>query len=154
MLTRRATFWAAVGLAGTCILGISFAINSNGPPAGASGAQLAAFGQQHHDAILWGAWLQAVGPVLIVVFAQAARTNAQPVTDDLRATAWQTAPEDEGRGRTRTRTRTDEVAGPFSMIAVQPHRPKACPMGPLNVGFRSVPTPHRSSRRSPGRTTR
>lgn len=72
MLTRRATFWAAVsGLLGTCMLGISFAINSNGPPAGASGAQLAAFGQQHHDAILWGAWLQAVGPVLIVLFALA-----------------------------------------------------------------------------------
>jgi len=50
------------------MIGISFAIN-NGPPAGASGAQLAAFGQQHQDAILWGSWLQAVGPVLIVVFA-------------------------------------------------------------------------------------
>src|SRR6516225_1820392 len=49
---------------------VSFAINP-GPPAGASGAQLTAFGQQHYDAILWGAWLQAVGPVLIVVFALA-----------------------------------------------------------------------------------
>ena len=69
MLTKRATIWAAVsGLVGTCMLGISFAIN-NGPPASASGAQVTAFGQQHHDAILWGAWLQAVGPVLIVVFA-------------------------------------------------------------------------------------
>jgi hypothetical protein len=69
MLTRRAVVWAAVsGLVGTCMLGVSFAINT-GPPAGASGAQLAAFGQQHHDAILWGAWLQAVGPVLIAVFA-------------------------------------------------------------------------------------
>jgi hypothetical protein len=36
---------------------------------GASGAQLAAFGQQNFDAILWGAWLQAAGPVFIVVFA-------------------------------------------------------------------------------------
>ena len=69
MLTRRAAVWAAVsGLAGTCMIGISFAINP-GPPAGASAAQVAAFGQQHHDAILWGSWLQAVGPVLIVVFA-------------------------------------------------------------------------------------
>jgi hypothetical protein len=50
------------------MIGISFAINP-GPPAGASGAQVTAFGQQHHDAILWGSWLQAVGPVLIVVFA-------------------------------------------------------------------------------------
>jgi hypothetical protein len=72
MLTRRATIWAALsGLVGTCMLGISFAINNNAPPAGANGAQLAAFGQQHHDAILWGSWLQAVGPVLIVVFALA-----------------------------------------------------------------------------------
>ena len=71
MLTRRAAVWAAVsGLVGTCMLGISFAINP-GPPAGTSGAQVTAFGQQHHDAILWGAWLQAVGPVLIVVFALA-----------------------------------------------------------------------------------
>jgi hypothetical protein len=50
------------------MLGISFAINT-GPPAGASGALLTAFGQQHHDAIVWGAWLQAVGPVLIMLFA-------------------------------------------------------------------------------------
>ena len=62
MLTRTAAVWAAVfGLVGTCMLGISFAINT-GPPSGASVAQLTAFGQQHHDAILWGAWLQAVGP--------------------------------------------------------------------------------------------
>ena len=52
------------------MLGISFAINT-GPPAGTSGAQLTAFGQQHYDAISWGAWLQAVGPVLIAVFALA-----------------------------------------------------------------------------------
>jgi len=71
MLTRTAAAWAAVsGLAGTCMIGISFAINT-GPPAGASGAQLIAFGQQHHDTILWGAWLQAVGPALITVFALA-----------------------------------------------------------------------------------
>ena len=71
MLNRRAAGWAAVsGLAGTCMIGISFAINT-GPPAGASGAQLTAFGQQHFDAISWGAWLQAVGPALIAVFALA-----------------------------------------------------------------------------------
>jgi hypothetical protein len=52
------------------MIGISFAINT-GPPAGASDAQLAAFGQQHYDAIAWGAWLQAVGPALIAVFALA-----------------------------------------------------------------------------------
>jgi hypothetical protein len=52
------------------MIGISFAINP-GPPAGASSAQVTAFVQQHHDAILWGSWLQAVGPALIVVFALA-----------------------------------------------------------------------------------
>ena len=71
MLTRTAAAWAAVsGLAVTCMIGISSAINP-GPLAGASGAQLTAFGQQHHDAILWGSWLQAVGPVFIVLFALA-----------------------------------------------------------------------------------
>ena len=32
---------------------------------------MTAFGQQHHDAIVWGSWLQAVSPVLIVVLALA-----------------------------------------------------------------------------------
>ena len=71
MLTRRAAVWAAVsGLVGTCMIGVSFAINP-GPPAGATGAQVTVFVQQHHDAILWGSWLQAVGPALIAVFALA-----------------------------------------------------------------------------------
>jgi hypothetical protein len=68
------------------MLGISFAINT-GPPAGASGAQLTAFGRQHHDAILWGAWLQAVGPVLIVVFALAIVVLAGATT---RLAGWMT----------------------------------------------------------------
>jgi len=45
-----------------------FSLNT-GPATGASRAQMTAYGQQHHDAILWGAWLQAVGPVLVVLFA-------------------------------------------------------------------------------------
>ena len=87
MLNRTAAAWAAVsGLAGTCMIGISFAINP-GPPAGASAGQLTAFGQQHHDAILWGAWLQAVGPVLIVVFALALVVLAGATT---RLAGWMT----------------------------------------------------------------
>src|SRR5262249_17932659 len=39
------------------------------PPAGATRAELIQFGQQHYAGILWGAWLQAVGPVFIVLFA-------------------------------------------------------------------------------------
>jgi len=87
MLTRTAAVWAAViGLVGTCMLGSSFAINT-APPAGASGAQLTAFGQQHHDAILWGSWLQAVGPVLITVFVVAIVVLAGATT---RLTGWMT----------------------------------------------------------------
>ena len=65
--------WACIGggLSGTCgvlLLGLSFAIN-NGPALGATTAELADFAQQNYAKILWGAWMQAVGPVLIVLFA-------------------------------------------------------------------------------------
>ena len=50
------------------MLAASFAIN-NGPPPDPSSIELIKFGQQHYSSILWGAWLQAVGPALIVVFA-------------------------------------------------------------------------------------
>jgi hypothetical protein len=56
------------GVAGVALLILSFAIN-NPPPAGATGADLVKFGQQNYAHILWGAWMQAVGPVLIVLFA-------------------------------------------------------------------------------------
>ena len=65
--------WACIGggLSGTCgglLLGLSFAIN-NCPALGATTAELADFAQQNYAKILWGAWMQAVGPVLIVLFA-------------------------------------------------------------------------------------
>ena len=56
------------GAVGVVLLIVSFAIN-NGPPPDPSSAELVKFGQQHFANILWGAWLQAVGPVLIVLFA-------------------------------------------------------------------------------------
>lgn len=56
------------GIVGVILLGVSFA-TAVGPPADATRAELAKFGQQHHTGILWGAWLQAVGPVFIVLFA-------------------------------------------------------------------------------------
>jgi len=56
------------GAAGVVLLILSFATN-NGPPPDPSSAELVKFGQQHFATILWGAWLQAVGPVLIVLFA-------------------------------------------------------------------------------------
>lgn len=56
------------GVAGVILLGLSFAINS-GPPPNLTTAELMKFGQDNYARILWGAWLQAVGPVLIVLFA-------------------------------------------------------------------------------------
>lgn len=47
---------------------ISFAINS-GAPTGASDVQLLEFARHNCAHVLWGAWLQAVGPALIVLFA-------------------------------------------------------------------------------------
>jgi hypothetical protein len=57
----------------SCIIGVimlitSFSINP-GPPPNATDAQLIAFGKQYYTSILWGSWLQAVGPLLIVLFA-------------------------------------------------------------------------------------
>jgi hypothetical protein len=56
------------GIIGVVLLITSFAINV-GPPPGATYQELVKFAQQNHALVLWGAWLQAVGPVLIVVFA-------------------------------------------------------------------------------------
>lgn len=56
------------GMAGVLMLGASFAL-ANGPSPDATRAELLAFSQQHSAAILRGAWLQAVGPVFIVLFA-------------------------------------------------------------------------------------
>jgi hypothetical protein len=56
------------GVAGVCMLGTSFTIN-DGPPPDATTAQLVAFARQYFQEIVWGAWLQAVGTVLTVVFA-------------------------------------------------------------------------------------
>jgi hypothetical protein len=56
------------GMVGVAMLLVSFTINP-GPPSNATHDQLIAFGNQYHTSILWGAWLQAVGPLLIVSFA-------------------------------------------------------------------------------------
>jgi hypothetical protein len=56
------------GVIGVALLIVSFIINA-GPPENATSAELIRFGQQNYAKILWGAWLQAVGPVLIVLFA-------------------------------------------------------------------------------------
>lgn len=61
---------ALSGIVGVVMLIVSFSINA-GPPPNATGAQLAAFGRANFAAIVWGAWLQAVGTVLTVIFALA-----------------------------------------------------------------------------------
>ena len=62
------TLGGLAGAVGVVLLGLSFAINT-GPPPNPTSAELVKFGQDNYARILWGAWLQAVGPVLIVLFA-------------------------------------------------------------------------------------
>jgi hypothetical protein len=56
------------GIVGVALILLSFNINP-GPPPDAAGPELMKFGEQHYVSVLWGAWLQAVGPLLIVLFA-------------------------------------------------------------------------------------
>ena len=59
---------ALCGILGVIMLIPSFLINP-GPPPNPTVAQLIAFGNQYHNSILIGAWLQAVSPFLIILFA-------------------------------------------------------------------------------------
>ena len=61
-------FSGLAGVAGVVLLGLSFAINP-GPPPITTSAELMKFGHDNYANILWGAWMQAVGPLLIVFFA-------------------------------------------------------------------------------------
>jgi len=61
-------FSGLAGVIGVVLLGLSFAINA-GPPPNATNAELMKFGHDNYTSILWGAWMQAVAPVLIVLFA-------------------------------------------------------------------------------------
>lgn len=61
-------FGGLAGVIGVVLLGLSFAINA-GPPPDATSADLLKFGHENYANILWGSWMQAVGPVLIVFFA-------------------------------------------------------------------------------------
>jgi hypothetical protein len=56
------------GIVGVIMLITSFSINP-GPPSNATNAQLIAFANQNFTSVLWGAWLQAVGTLLPVLFA-------------------------------------------------------------------------------------
>jgi len=57
-----------IGILGVLMIGNSFAINT-GPPLNATNEQLILFAKQHYREVLKGAWLQAVGTFLIILFA-------------------------------------------------------------------------------------
>ena len=65
---RFAVFSGISGIVGVVLLIVSFTINP-GPKPNASLDELIAFGHQYYIPILWGAWLQSVAPVFIVLFA-------------------------------------------------------------------------------------
>jgi hypothetical protein len=71
MPTRRFRILSALcGILGVAMVMVSFNLNP-GPPANASIAQVMVWGRQYLDSIMLGAWLQAVGSFLSVVFAVA-----------------------------------------------------------------------------------
>lgn len=65
---RTAAITAALGVCGVVMIGLSFAINE-GPPPGTTADALLTFAAAHHMAIVMGAWLQAVGTVMLCAFA-------------------------------------------------------------------------------------
>jgi hypothetical protein len=60
---------ALAGLLGVIMLIVSFNINPGPPQDHPTPGQLTAFGNAYHTQIMTGAWLQAVGTVLLIVFA-------------------------------------------------------------------------------------
>jgi len=87
MSTRLFSILSALsGIVGVIMLIISFSINP-GPPLNATDAQLVALNNQNFTMILWGSWLQAVGPLLIVLFAFAIVSLAGATT---RLAGWMT----------------------------------------------------------------
>jgi hypothetical protein len=62
------TLGAIAGIIGVLMIGSSFGINT-GPPVNATNQQLIEFARLHGHEVMKGAWLQAIGPVLIVFFA-------------------------------------------------------------------------------------
>jgi hypothetical protein len=61
-------------IVGVVLLILSFSLNP-GPPPDATSGQLVRFGHQYYASVLWGAWLQAVGPALYIysMYRQAIR---------------------------------------------------------------------------------
>lgn len=71
MTTRQTRILTALcGILGVALLVASYNLNP-GPPPNPTPAQMVAFAHQYRNAILLGAWLQAVSTVLLVAFAVA-----------------------------------------------------------------------------------
>jgi hypothetical protein len=68
--SRLSILAGTAAILGVLMIGLSFAINP-GPDSGATPEQITAFAAQHVAPVMWGAWLQAVGPLLIILFALA-----------------------------------------------------------------------------------
>lgn len=70
--TRRlARLSALAGLLGVVMISVSYRINAGPPEANPTAAQLMAFAATNHTQIVTGAYLQAVGTVLIIAFSLA-----------------------------------------------------------------------------------
>jgi hypothetical protein len=65
------------GIIGVVVLTTSFAINGGPPSEAMTSAELVKWAQENYVNGLWGAWLQAVGPVL----RDAAKISMQINTD-------------------------------------------------------------------------
>jgi hypothetical protein len=70
MSTKTVSILAAIsGILGVLMLGLSFSLNGGPPSDATTSAQLINSDHQNFALILWGAWLQAIGSVFIVLFA-------------------------------------------------------------------------------------
>lgn len=88
MSKKTASILAAIsGLLGVIMLSASFGLNVGPPSDATTSAQLIAFDHQNFALILWGAWLQATGPVFIVLFAFCIVSQAGAIT---RVAGWMT----------------------------------------------------------------
>src|SRR5579883_1852049 len=86
MSTRLFRILSAISsIAGVIMINVSFSYP--GPPLNPTGAQMAAFAGQHLGSTLMGAWLQAVGMLLILLFGFAIVCEAGATT---RLAGWMT----------------------------------------------------------------
>ena len=128
---------ALSGIVGVIMLITSFSLNP-GPPSNATSAQLIAFGNQYYTSILWGAWLQAVGPLLIVLFAFAIVSLAGATT---RLAGWMTM----FGGTILMTVSLVEITFYMSALNTTPLNNNPAAMGLISLSSSSLPTTAHSS---------